>query len=82
EPTTINVGTGEDVSIAELGELLKATVGYQGDIQFDSSKPDGTPRKVLDVSRINALGWKARISLAEGLKSTYEGAVAEGIFKS
>ena len=68
----INVGVGEDVSIKELAELIKETVGFSGLIEWDSSKPDGTPRKLLDVSRITDLGWKAEISLEDGIRSTYE----------
>jgi GDP-L-fucose synthase len=68
----INVGVGEDVSIKELAELIKETVGFSGSIEWDSSKPDGTPRKLLDVSRITDLGWKAQISLKDGIASTYE----------
>jgi GDP-L-fucose synthase len=68
----INVGTGTDVSIAELAEIIARTVGYRGRIVFDRSKPDGTPRKLLDVSRINALGWKAQIDLEDGIAATYE----------
>jgi GDP-L-fucose synthase len=68
----INVGTGKDISIKELAELIKGIVGFEGNIDWDSSKPDGTPRKLLDVSRITALGWKPTISLEEGIRSTYE----------
>jgi GDP-L-fucose synthase len=68
----INIGTGLDNTIAELAELIAMTVGYQGQILFDTSKPDGTLRKVLDVSLIRELGWKPTIGLAEGLKKTYE----------
>ena len=68
----INVGTGQDISIKELAELIKGIVGFEGNIDWDSSKPDGTPRKLLDVSRITALGWKPTISLEEGIRSTYE----------
>jgi GDP-L-fucose synthase len=71
EAETINVGTGTDVSIAELARLVADTVGYEGDIVFDASKPDGTPRKLLDVSRLRDLGWSAGIELADGLRSTY-----------
>ena len=71
DPSIINVGTGEDVTIKELAELIKTTVGYQGDIVWDTSKPDGTPRKRLDVSKIHSLGWKYTTSLSEGLSSTY-----------
>lgn len=68
----INVGTGTDVTIRELAELLAQVVGYQGRIVFDSSKPDGTPRKLMDVERLAALGWQARIGLKEGLQSAYD----------
>ncbi|MGK2859773.1 MAG: GDP-L-fucose synthase family protein [Thermoanaerobaculia bacterium] len=78
EATTINVGTGLDVTIAELAETMKRVVGYEGRIVFDTTKPDGTPRKLLDVSRIRALGWTPRIGLEEGLRETYEWAVREG----
>jgi GDP-L-fucose synthase len=67
----INVGTGYDISITELAHLIEEVVGYRGSIRYDSSKPDGTPRKLLDVTRIHALGWKARISLLEGIEQTY-----------
>ena len=67
----VNVGTGEDVSIAELAHRVGAAVGYRGQFVFDRSKPDGTPRKVLDVSRIRALGWRPRVALSEGLTDAY-----------
>jgi GDP-L-fucose synthase len=67
----VNVGVGEDISIRELAELVRDVVGYDGDIVQDTSKPDGTPRKLLDVSRLHALGWRARIGLREGIASTY-----------
>ncbi|RUR66235.1 NAD-dependent epimerase/dehydratase family protein [Variovorax guangxiensis] len=67
----INLGTGEDVSISELAELIRDVVGYRGDIRYDPAKPEGTPRKLLDVSRAAAIGWKARVPLAEGLRRTY-----------
>lgn len=70
--THINIGTGEDLSIAELAEIIKNIVGFEGEIKYDSSKPDGTPRKLLDVSRIHNLGWKHKTSLEEGIKKTYE----------
>lgn len=70
-PDWINVGVGEDVSILELARLVAATVGYQGQIMTEPSKPDGTPRKLLDVTRIHATGWRARIPLADGLAATY-----------
>jgi GDP-L-fucose synthase len=68
----VNVGTGEDLTIAELAHTMKRVVGYEGRLRFDTSKPDGTPRKLLDVSRLAALGWKARIRLEDGLRETYE----------
>ncbi len=67
----INVGTGEDVTIAELARLVARAVGYEGGFAYDASKPDGTPRKLLDVGRLAALGWRARTPLAEGLAGTY-----------
>jgi GDP-L-fucose synthase len=72
DPQTINVGVGEDLSIHELAVLVARTVGYQGDLQQDASKPDGTPQKLLDVSRINDLGWTATIGLREGVANTYQ----------
>ena len=68
----VNVGTGKDLSIKDLAELIKEIVGFDGAIEWDSSKPDGTPRKLLDVSRITALGWSPSIGLEEGIRSTYE----------
>ncbi|WP_328305203.1 NAD-dependent epimerase/dehydratase family protein [Actinomycetospora sp. NBC_00405] len=70
-PSPINVGVGEDVPIADLASLVADTVGFTGDIVYDTSRPDGTPRKLLDVSRLQSLGWKPTIGLAEGLASTY-----------
>ena len=67
----INLGTGEDVSIAQLAALVRDVVGYTGEIRHDLSRPDGAPRKLLDVSRANAIGWRARVPLAEGLRRTY-----------
>ncbi len=72
---TINIGTGEDCTIRELAEMMKEVVGYSGRIAFDTSKPDGTPRKILDVSRIRALGWKHSYSLREGLQNAYHWAL-------
>jgi len=74
----INVGYGSDVSIAELAVLIGQTVGYKGRITYDSSKPDGTPRKLMDSSRLNALGWKAHITLEEGLVSAYKDFLTAG----
>jgi GDP-L-fucose synthase len=70
EPNHLNVGTGTDVTIRELAEQVAAAVGYQGEILWDTTKPDGTPRKLLDVGRLKDLGWTARIPLEEGLRST------------
>jgi len=67
----INIGTGEDVSIAELAELVRAVVGLRAPLRFDATKPDGMPRKLLEVSRIRELGWSPRITLREGLEQTY-----------
>ncbi len=67
----LNVGTGHDVSIAELANLIATTTGYEGNIAWDSEKPDGTPRKLLDISRISQTGWKASIALSDGLSSTF-----------
>ena len=69
---TINVGTGHDVTIRELAETIADVVGYTGEVVWDSSKPDGTPRKLLDVSRLRELGWEPKIGLREGIASTYE----------
>ncbi|WP_460841444.1 GDP-L-fucose synthase [Noviherbaspirillum agri] len=68
----INVGTGEDVTINELAGIIRKAVGYEGDIAYDTSKPDGTPRKLLDVSKLSALGWRPATQLAEGIRCTYE----------
>jgi GDP-L-fucose synthase len=70
-PDWINVGTGEDVSIKEFAEAVQRIVGFEGRIVWDSSKPDGTPRKLMDVSRLSGLGWKAKIGLEEGIRKTY-----------
>ena len=71
-PEFVNVGCGADVSIRELVELVCDVVGFDGELTFDSTKPDGTPRKLLDVSRINSLGWKPKIDLRDGIAQTYE----------
>lgn len=68
----LNVGTCVDLTIRELAEAVAAATGFQGEIHWDASKPDGTPKKQLDLSRLAALGWRARIPLAEGLRSTVE----------
>lgn len=72
DPEIVNIGTGEDISIKELAETIKEVVGYQGSIEWDSSKPDGTPRKLLNVSKLHSLGWKHTIDLQKGLSDTYE----------
>jgi len=72
EGPLVNVGTGEDLPIRELAELIMRVVGLEARLRFDTTKPDGTPRKLLDVGRLRALGWRARIPLAEGLRQTYE----------
>ena len=82
DPTFINVGTGKDCTIAELAEMMRAAVGFEGSIAFDRSKPDGMPRKLLDVRRITALGWQPRISLREGLESTFRWALRNRVFDS
>jgi GDP-L-fucose synthase len=71
-PEIINVGVGEDLTIAELAMLIKDVVGFSGKIEHDRSKPDGTPRKLLDVSKLQSLGWKPRTALADGVRKTYE----------
>ena len=68
----VNIGVGEDLTIRELAELIGDIVGYKGEIVYDTTKPDGTPQKLLDVSRLYRLGWKARISLRDGIEQTYE----------
>jgi GDP-L-fucose synthase len=70
-PDLVNVGAGKDISIAELASLVKEIVGYEGRIEYDRSKPDGTPRKLLDVTRMTSLGWEPRISLRDGIASFY-----------
>ncbi|MBN9379472.1 MAG: GDP-L-fucose synthase [Chitinophagaceae bacterium] len=72
EPGFINIGTGEDLEIGELALLVKKVTGYEGEIKHDLSKPDGTPRKLMDVSKLNKLGWKASISLEDGIRRVYE----------
>lgn len=82
EAQTINIGTGQDLTIKELAESMKNVTGYSGKIVWDTSKPDGTPRKLLDVSRIEKLGWKPRYTFEEGLRHAYEWAVENNAFAS
>ncbi|WP_053368983.1 GDP-L-fucose synthase [Bacillus sp. FJAT-27245] len=68
----VNIGIGEDITIKELAENIKAVVGYEGELKFDTSKPDGTPRKLVDVTKLNSLGWNAQTSLEDGLQKAYQ----------
>ena len=72
EPNLINIGTGEDLTIKDLALLLKKVIGFEGELTFDSTKPDGTPRKLMDVSKLHQLGWKHQIELEEGVKLAYQ----------
>jgi GDP-L-fucose synthase len=71
-PEIVNIGVGTDITIKDLAELVKKITGYSGDIVWDSTKPDGTPRKLMDVSKLNSLGWKSKLSLEDGIKLAYE----------
>jgi GDP-L-fucose synthase len=73
------VGVGRDISIRELAELLRDVVGFHGDLRFDPSKPDGTPRKLLDVTRLTGLGWTARTPLRDGVRETYRWTARHGV---
>lgn len=81
EKEFLNIGIGHDISIADLANMVGEIVGFQGTLILDSSKPDGTPRKLMDVSRLTSLGWKARIGLREGIASVYDSCQKEGIFQ-
>ena len=81
-PEIVNVGTGEDLTIRELGELVRGVTGFEGAIRFDATKPDGTPRKLLDVRRLRELGWQARIPLVRGIRETYAWYVGNGAEQS
>jgi len=72
EPGFLNIGVGTDVTIKELAEIIQKTVGYQGDVHWNTDKPDGTPRKLMDVSKLHALGWKHKTDLVEGIRITYQ----------
>ena len=76
-PELVNIGTGEDITIAEFARVVAATVGFRGEISFDPSRPDGTPRKLLGVSRLATLGWRASISLEDGIKLAYQAFLSE-----
>ncbi len=76
----VNVGCGKGVSVAQLAEIMRTTVGYDGDLVFDASRPDGTPRKILDISKITSMGWKPEIPLINGLQSTYQWALEHQAF--
>jgi len=78
EPGIVNIGTGEDISISELAKLIQQIVGYEGELIFDVSKPDGTPRKLMDVSKLNQKGWKAKISLIDGIRKVYNEILERG----
>lgn len=79
EPGLVNIGVGEDISIAGLAELVKKITGFQGEIVWDTSKPDGTPRKLMDVTKLHSFGWKAKIGLEEGIRKVYEEKFAEKV---
>jgi GDP-L-fucose synthase len=73
----VNVGTGTDVTIREVAELIKQVVGFEGELVFDTEKPDGTPRKLLDVNKLRALGWEPKYSLEDGLRHAYDWFVSQ-----
>jgi GDP-L-fucose synthase len=77
DPALVNIGTGEDITIAEFARVVAATVGYTGQISFDTSRPDGTPRKLLDVSRLATLGWRATTKLEDGIRLAYQAFLSE-----
>ena len=80
EEQLVNIGTGEDISIKNLALLIKKIVGYEGELAFDASKPDGTPRKLLDVSKLHGLGWKHQLELEEGITAVYESVKGNEVF--
>jgi GDP-L-fucose synthase len=75
-PPLMNIGVGHDLTIRELAETVKDVIGYAGTLEFDASKPDGTPRKLMDVGRLNAMGWKAQTEMHEGLARAYQDFIA------
>ncbi|MDP3010256.1 MAG: GDP-L-fucose synthase [Methylococcales bacterium] len=82
EAELINIGTGEDISIKDLALLIKDIVGYSGELRFDATKPDGTPRKLMDVSKLHALGWQHKIDLAEGIRAVYDDVHQTSLFNA
>jgi GDP-L-fucose synthase len=76
-PELVNIGTGEDITIADFARVVAAAVGYRGTISYDTSRPDGTPRKLLDVSRLAKLGWRAQTSLEDGIARAYRAFLSE-----
>jgi GDP-L-fucose synthase len=82
EAELINIGTGEDISINDLALLIKDIVGYSGELRFDATKPDGTPRKLMDVSKLHALGWQHKIDLAEGIRAVYDDVQQTSLFNA
>lgn len=81
EPGLINIGVGEDISISELANTVKDIVGYTGTINFDATKPDGTPRKLMDISKLTSMGWKATIPLTEGISSVYKDLIQNDVLE-
>lgn len=80
DPGLINIGTGEDISISDLARMVMKVIGYNGSIKYNTDKPDGTPRKLMDVSKLNSKGWKARIVLEDGIRSVYQDLLEKKIF--
>jgi GDP-L-fucose synthase len=78
----VNIGCGEDISIKDLVHLISEVIGFHGEIRFDTSKPDGTPRKLMDVSRMKSLGWSPKISLREGIALAYRDFLSGGVRSS
>ncbi len=77
----VNVGTGKDITIGDVARVIKEVVGFEGNIVFDTKKPDGAPRKLLDVSRLRNLGWQASTALRDGIQKTLDWCIKEGIFQ-
>jgi GDP-L-fucose synthase len=81
EPGWLNVGCGEDIAIKDLALLIQRIVGFEGELRFDTSKPDGTPRKLLDMSKLHQLGWQHKISLESGIRSVYASVLEQRLFE-